>query len=275
MFEAQTVIFYVIADIPYSDAEAAIFEQQIDAIPSDAEFVVHLGDIRSARGGPKCEQAQYSNVATILRRSPSPVLILRGDNDWPDCPNPEEGYQFWANSFTSFEKKWQSKLTVVRESGRDENFTFVYKTILFVGLRMVGGGSDEDDSIWSTRLADQADWTMGLIQTYQTKLRSDFKDSSLVGRVILFGHSDPTDVHRPFFDPLVAFIQDELKNTIPILYMNGDTHEWDVQTAFFGESSFMRITVSGEGIEPPVKMMAISTGAAVASEDAFTFDRRF
>lgn len=48
------------------------------AIPEDAEFVIHVGDIRSARDGRTCEKAEYENVADMLRLSRAPVFIVPG-----------------------------------------------------------------------------------------------------------------------------------------------------------------------------------------------------
>jgi hypothetical protein len=283
-FQAQTVIFYVLGDLPYSDDEAAVLQQQMDDLPDDAEFVVHVGDIRSGRGLPECLESEYTKVADLLRRSHAPVFIVRGDNDWIDCPNPQEGYQFWKNSFSSFQDNWSHPFSVTRGSnnaaGRgDDNFSFVHKNTLFVGLCMVGGGGDdESNSEWSDRLAEQADWTVALVQGYQNMLQADSSSSSgapvVVGRVVLFGHVDPDNEHDAYFTPLVAFIADALDNTIPILYMNGHVHQWGRDDYFFGQSSFMRITVSGQAEDPPVKMMVHSTGTTAAVEDAFSYDRR-
>jgi hypothetical protein len=259
--------------VPYTTDQSATLKQQMDELPSDAEFVVHVGDIRSARGSPTCRQPEYTNVANLLRRSHAPVFIVRGDNDWIDCPNQQDGFEFWENSFSNFEKNWNHNLPVVRETGLDENFSFVHKGTLFVGLCTVGGGGDENDSEWSDRLSVQATWTIDLIESYQNKLRSEYDDSSLVGRVVLFGHNDPGDDHQPFFGPLVAYVADTLDNTVPILYMNGHTHEWGRNRNFFGQSSFIRITVAALAEEPPVKMMVHSTGGLSYPEDAFTYDR--
>jgi hypothetical protein len=71
-------IFYVIADVPYNEIEAAELPNQIQALPSDAEFLVHLGDIRQARGGGACKLYEYNDVATVLQQSAVPVFIVVG-----------------------------------------------------------------------------------------------------------------------------------------------------------------------------------------------------
>jgi predicted phosphodiesterase len=274
-FYPKTTTFYVLGDLPYSENQAYTLKQQMNELPSDAEFVVHVGDIRSSTGKPKCRRSEYRNVAKLLLRSHAPVFVIRGDNDWTDCPNREEAHEYWNDEFLWFENKWDHNLVVNRENGREENFSFVHKHTLFVGLCIVGGEPEDraDNTEWSYRLSDQADWTIRLIRRYQQQLQNDYDDSSLVGRVVLFGHADPRSEHRHFFRPLVEYIETSLDNSIPILYMNGDTHEWNRSRWFYGQSSFMRITVTGLAQEPPVKMMVHSTGEAAKCRDAFTYDR--
>jgi hypothetical protein len=70
--------FYAIGDVPYTTAEEQELRVQMAAIPEDAEFVIHVGDIRSARDGRPCEKAEYENVAEMLRLSRAPVFIVPG-----------------------------------------------------------------------------------------------------------------------------------------------------------------------------------------------------
>lgn len=50
-FDNGVTTFYSIADTPYTQAEARELPIQVRSLPPDAEFLVHLGDIRSARNG--------------------------------------------------------------------------------------------------------------------------------------------------------------------------------------------------------------------------------
>lgn len=73
-----TTIFYATGDVPYSTDQASKLKQQLLNIPSDAEFIIHVGDIRNANGKRSiCRQEEYTNVASLLRLSPVPVFILR------------------------------------------------------------------------------------------------------------------------------------------------------------------------------------------------------
>jgi hypothetical protein len=78
-------------DVPYDDQQAIELGIQMDNIPATADFVVHVGDIRSARDGDRCRVQQYQQVSNLLQQSAVPVFIVPGDNEWNDCPNIAQG----------------------------------------------------------------------------------------------------------------------------------------------------------------------------------------
>jgi len=86
---AKSATFYAVGDVPYSTAQAEQLTVQMSSIPEDAEFVVHVGDIRKAVEGRYCRRPEYEEAASILRLSHAPVFVLLGDNDWNDCANPQ------------------------------------------------------------------------------------------------------------------------------------------------------------------------------------------
>jgi hypothetical protein len=49
-------------------------------ISLDAEFFIHLGDIKPSRW--KCHLFRYTNPAVIFRQFSAPVFIIPGDNEW-------------------------------------------------------------------------------------------------------------------------------------------------------------------------------------------------
>ena len=70
--------FYAIGDVPYTRAEANELNVQIANVPQDAEFVIHVGDIRTAKAGNLCTLHEYHHVAGILNQSHAPVFIVLG-----------------------------------------------------------------------------------------------------------------------------------------------------------------------------------------------------
>ena len=91
------VIFYAMGDVPYVDAEDKLLPQQIAAIPPDAQFLVHLGDIKD--GATPCDEAIYKKVAGMLAKSNVPTFVIPGDNEWNDCQKPEQGWKYWQKYF--------------------------------------------------------------------------------------------------------------------------------------------------------------------------------
>ena len=45
--ETNSVTFYAMGDVPYEPPEDELLPRQIAELPSDAEFVVHVGDIKN------------------------------------------------------------------------------------------------------------------------------------------------------------------------------------------------------------------------------------
>jgi hypothetical protein len=266
--------FYALADLPYSPSQAVKLLAQMESIPDDAEFVIHLGDLRmSDHATLPCLQSEYDDAAMRLRASSKPVFVLVGDNDWTDCPNRNEGWELWNNTFVGFESKYwpDHPFTIVRQIGRVENFSFVHKGSLFIGLNMVGGPV-HDRPEWILRLTQQLDWVKVLIRQYQTTTE---KSNGVVGRIIIFGHADPASMHNKyFFNGLTTFIRDELNNTIPITYLNGDKHVWSYNENWYDQSSLLRVMLAGNAKELPTKVTINANGIYQNPAQAFSFDRR-
>ena len=77
--QPERTIFYAIGDIPYTSDQQSILQYQMEnLIPHhDAEFVIHVGDIRNGKNQSPCTRNEFHNVATILQYSPVPVFIIR------------------------------------------------------------------------------------------------------------------------------------------------------------------------------------------------------
>ncbi|GKY98383.1 hypothetical protein MPSEU_000795900 [Mayamaea pseudoterrestris] len=262
--------FYVIGDVPYNSQQAIEIRQQMLDVPDDVEFVINVGDIRNAGRDLTCVQSDYTDAEALFNLSRAPVFMLLGDNDWNDCPNPDEGLTYWRNQFVGFENKyWSAPFTISRLENHPETFTFLWKNTLFVGLQLVGGDI-LDESEWNDRLASQANWTMDLITLYRSTLDS----TGDTGRVVLFGHCNPNSKHKPYFEPLEDFIESELNNSLPMLYVNGDSHRWEYNTSFQDQPSFLRIMVTGGSSEPPLKIVIDGNGLSRDAVTAFAYDRQ-
>lgn len=116
---------------------------------------------------------------------------------------------------------------------------------------------------WASRLTDQVEWTKLLILQFVE-----------ANAIAIFGHAGPTINHSLFFDPLQSFIQNNLQNRIPIMYMNGDSHKWRYEQNFFGQRNFLRIQLTGGTKEPPLKVSVNASSAYQGVDGAFSYDRR-
>lgn len=259
--------WYGIGDIPYSSTQAEILETQMKELPSDAEFVIHVGDLRLSGDNLRCKLSEYNDAAYRMSFSHAPVFVILGDNDWTDCPNREEGLRFWKQTFVGFESKhWNPKFAIVRQPNREENFAFIHKGTLFMGLNIIGG-KVHSASEWQSRLTEQAEWSIDLIGQYRVS------KGGAVGRIVIFGHANPNNLHRNYFRTLQQYIGQELKNEIPVLYLNGDKHEWSYDADFYGQSSWLRIMVSGKGVDPPLRVSIDSASEETDPEQVFEIDR--
>jgi hypothetical protein len=271
--QPQRAIFYTHGDAPYAPDQAVRLEAQMKSIPSDAEFIVFVGDLRKAGPDIICRRAEYDTVAQYFRNSPVPVFVLIGDNDANDCPNLSQGLQYWNDNFLNFESRyWKHNFVLRRQDGYPDNFAFTHKKTLFVGLNIIGGQTLNSNE-WLRRLSAEATWTINMIRDYRNLLNqtSGGKD---VGKVVIFGHADPGSRHASFFQPMATFIRNELQNKVPILYVNGDKHAWTNTTSFYGQSSWYRIGVEGLVKEPLTKVTIDGNSQTINPVQAFNVDRR-
>ena len=248
----KLVTFYAMGDVPYAPEENVLLPRQIAELPKDAEFVIHVGDIKS--GSTPCDEAVYNKVFGMLSQASAPVFIIPGDNEWNDCTHPDQAWKYWDKYFMRFDRHWRHRLPVFRQLEREENFSFVKGNVLFVGLNIVGGRV-HDSAEWKQRHADGLDWIRRNLRRFGADVSS----------LVIFGHATPTKNHNDFFLP---FNEDARKFKKPILYLHGDGHRW-IHDRPFSAKNILRIQVDQGGIAPPLKVTV--TGDQTAP---FQFDRR-
>ncbi len=248
----QAVTFYAMGDVPYAPAEFLLLPKQISNLPKDAEFVVHLGDIKS--GKVPCIEAVYQQVAKMLSQAAAPVFIIPGDNEWNDCTDPTLAWKYWNKHFMRFDQRWNHQLPVFRQLEREENFSWVKGKVLFIGLNIVGGRV-HNPAEWKQRHADSLDWIHRNLRRFGDEVMS----------LVVFGHATPTKKHVDFFEPFAKEAQQFKK---PILYLHGDGHRW-IHDRPFAAKNILRVQVDQGGIAPPVKITVTED-----TTNPFQFDRR-
>jgi hypothetical protein len=276
-------------------------------MPAECEFAVHLGDFKSELSN--CTEDVYQNVDSILSNSSIPLFLVVGDNgrfrrlnskwmnayslryshifflvpiEWNDCPgadDPEKAdqyWQYWVQYFNKYdERHWQVESQVLGVSrqtfpvAREENFYFILKRTLFIGLNIVGG-----------RVLDAGDWQVRLEANFEwiKDLMLDNLPSNADG-VVLMAHAketqSPSSNAVSFFNPLATFLSDPLNGVdiYPVLYLHGDGHFWKYDTTFLGVPNLLSIQHRG-GTSEPVLIMKVDTASSNDTATAFQYDRQ-
>ena len=257
--------FCVIADVPYIRREINRLPVQIRDQMMGCEFLVHLGDIM--QGDQSCGAENYDLVRDILMKSVIPTFIVLGDNEWNDCGNSrrvEAAWSNWEQRFMDFDTNWSHNYTVVHQPDYQENFYFVHKKTLIVGLNIVGGRVHDEDE-WSSRLSAEIDWVKSIVSANIPKNAAG---------VILMAHAKPQQPHSPFFDPLKKFVRDELGNDFPFLYLHGDGHSYFYKNNFLDQSNALQIQHEGGVRDPILKILSDPSHMGPAVHDAFQVDRQ-
>jgi chitodextrinase len=249
--QGQPITFSMIADIPYSSSAESLFLGYVDDhnLFSPSEFFVHVGDIKS--GTTSCSESRYLTTSDILSQLTVPTFILPGDNEWNDCSNPDAAWDLWESYFTDFEQPYCGTPPVEAQAVRHENFAFVSKGVLFVGLNVVGGTVHDSDE-WATRLQQDADWV-------------DLQFTQKAGQTraaVVFGHAGPDSDRDIFFDQFEASSAAFGK---PVLYIMGDDHSWEYDNPF-SESNMARITIERD--DPPLEVTVL-----MDSQDPWLIER--
>lgn len=185
----QTIIFSAMGDVPYSSSEVPILRTQIQNHNkySPSEFMVHVGDIKS--GSQACSQSWYRMVATDLKVLAVPTFIIPGDNEWNGCSNPDQGWGWWFLYFNEFETNFCGAPVAERQSVRHENFAFVKKGVLFIGINLVSSPV-LNQTQWNQRLQQDADWVKAQFQAKVGQVRA----------AVVFSQSGPGSIQNLFFN---------------------------------------------------------------------------
>ncbi len=252
MSSADDVIFYAMGDVPYSAADDVLLPKQIEDLPNDGLFLIHVGDIKP--GKLPCDEAVYVKVSGMLGKSRTPTFIIPGDNEWNDCFDPRTSWGYWQTYFRRFDEKWKHELPVSRQPERDENFSLMHDGVLFLGLNLVGGRV-HDRAEWKVRHAQCLAWTKANVEQHGDDARA----------IVIFGHAMPRPDHDDYFDGLNTLATELDK---PFLYLHGDGHRW-VHDRPFKAKNILRVEVDQGGIAPPVKVTVIHNPT-----EPFVFDRR-
>lgn len=254
----DTVNFYVIADEPYDLSNIRQLTRELENLPSDAEFLIHLGNA-NGDSQSRCQEYGYERAASILKESPVPTFVIPGDKDWVRCNSPVRALELWSQNLGMFDTKFEDsdKFNVVHQEGREENFAFLHKGVLFLSVHIVD--TETDATEWTTRHERNVMWT-------KEQLNRDGYRS-----VVIFGHAPPSSKQGEYFWPVI----DQLKATnIPVLYLHANTEGGEFEEYHpFGEAeNFSAVQMEKKGLEAPMRVTV--WGGKKRQNDMFDFTRK-
>jgi hypothetical protein len=224
------------ADGPFGNKERNRLRNQWGRLAPRSEFVVHLGNL--VERDKDCKLLEEASDV-LQDNSLIPVLVLPGDHDWYECDNQEKVWKQWKDLFVDYQDKWDNALQVVRHDERPENYAFVYKQVLFIGLHVISA-TVRDWPSWRALVHDTAVW---LEQNFEAHVNN-------VQAVVLLAHAQP-DQRRydELYDTLVRLAASA---ATPILYLQGQEQEFGVDTTSI--PNVMRVVLEAIGESQPVEV---------------------
>ncbi|MCG8608084.1 hypothetical protein MJD09_24250, partial [bacterium] len=234
----EVLVFSLIGDVPYEASEDSILQQHIleHNLYSPSEFLVHLGDIKPQ--SKACRESDYTKVAGFLQDLKVPTFVIPGDNEWTDCSDPDEAWSFWTQHFMNFEQKYCGAPSVERQAIRPENFAWVSKGVLLIGLNMPGGSNTLIGG-GAQRLQDNADWVNQQFAAHSADVRA----------AVVFAQS-LRDADAPFED---QFLVDVVNFGKPVLYAMGEHHVFSL-TDPYRVDNLSKVIVDQGGIALPLQV---------------------
>jgi len=241
---------------PYAPDEEPLLAKFIsDVVNKDgkSEFLVHLGDVVT---GKKKEwpESQYEKVAGILKTSAIPVFVVPGDNEWNDLTDPDVGWKHWSKHFHEFEKNFKNAPALSRQKVRPENFAWVRKGVLLIGINLVGGRV-HDAKEWDARMKQNVEWIRENMRLHGKEVRA----------AVVFAQAMPQKSIEPFAIGFGAVAKEFDK---PVLYLHADGHKWQVEQGW-RSANVLRVMTDQVRLGPPVLVTVTDDPAK-----PFEFDRR-
>jgi len=239
------VVFYVTSDSPYDSEDEQKLAADMAALPTDAQFIVHLGNIQDA-SVTFCAESRYARVRDLLVQSPVPLFILPGEEDWNNCPNPEDAWESWQENFDSFESNFDISYPVSRQMRRKENFAFLHSDILIMGFHLIGGRINNQDEN-EARIEDNIIWLESMVTMNAGKF----------DKIVMMGNARPGPQQSKFFDRLSAFLGGY---DLPIIYIHANSGVGGVMQYQLngGDDGIEVLQIEDGGQNPPLKISVYS-----------------
>ncbi len=268
---APRLVFSAMGCGPYSDEDADAAKHYLaqENKAASSQFLVHLGDINSgktARDGSLTE-AYYAGIKTLLTRGNRiPTYIVPGDNEWNDRPDPEVGWEHWSKHLLRLEEHFDTPWDTARQEARPENFAFVHKGILVVGINLPGGRVHDHEE-WVRRFRENNDWIDAQFAAHR----------DAVGAAVVCAQANV--VGQGKVKPVVNLLFSGFRNRFgtlaakfgkPVLFLHADGHRWIYDKPWEDVPNITRIQVDRLDPKFPPVQITVDPDA----NPPFGYDRR-
>jgi hypothetical protein len=235
----STVTFYATSDTPYDRAEEEQLSKDLSQIPRDAEFILHLGNLQDAAVS-MCPYSRNYDAASILKKSPVPLFVVPGEQDWVKCPNQAIAWGAWLDAFGSFQSNFDLPFEFSRSENHPEVFAFLQSGVLFFGLHLVSG-TVSDVEAHDALNTDLKAFVLGMINLHRDQFRA----------VVMMGNARPGPQQRAFFDSISDAL---VRLPAPVAYVHAQSGSGPVEHAPFDDIDVFGIQVPKGGEHPPLKI---------------------
>jgi Calcineurin-like phosphoesterase len=238
--EGTTITFYATSDTPFGMDDEEKLAKDLHKIPNDAEFVMHLGNMQDA-GVSLCPETHAAEAASILKKSPVPVMVIPGEHDWVKCPRQDDAYTRWMAAFGTFDQEFARTMAYARSASHPEVYVVLHKGVLFFGLHLVNGRVEDTDMLDFLN-EDMKAFFIGMLIEYQDQYRA----------VVIMGNARPGPRQKAFFDSVSPKLNG-IKAPIAYIHANAGSSDF-VEHTPFDDLDILAIQVPKGGEHPPLKV---------------------
>lgn len=222
-------------------------------------FVIHNGDYKT--GGSECSDENMDRWYDLCNTFTDPFLYIVGDNEWTDCHRPKCGAydpverldalrkEFYSTPFALGKRGKSLYLTRQSETTNDprfeifsENFRWVYKNVMFVGLNIQGSNNNYPTETKNGNAGDIQEFTLRN-EACNAFLQESFeiaKKKANLGIMVIIQASMPqferisNDVPCEGFESFVSVLtQQTIAFKKPVVLVNGDSHYFRIDKPMY------------------------------------------
>jgi hypothetical protein len=176
-----------------------------------------------------------------------------------DCPNPNQAYNFWQEYFVDFESQHWSEPAlwdISRQDKYPENFAYIYKRVLVLGINLVGGVV-HDNKEWEQRHNADLDW---IDYNY-------YEHNGQFDTLVILAHADPEiQANEKFFETFYEVVEfDYTETQVIFIHRNLGIDTWGLEPSYNRIDNLFMVVVEGS-IWPPM-LVSIDTAAGLVEID--------